>query len=443
MAELVGASSKTDQVRLLPLGTTRLLVVGLDDGHPTAETLRRAVAAGLRYLGRSAGDRPRHLAISLEIDQPEAIKATIEGALLGNYNFQPISQSAAAKAGLEQITLVVAETTTTVKRSLELGQVVAEAVIRTRDWVNQPPNLLYPASMAAIAEQLAQQYGLGYSVLDEQALNQQGYGGLLAVGGGSSRPPRLVQLTWSPRGAKSHVALIGKGITFDSGGINLKSFEGMSTMKCDMAGAAACLATIAAAAQLGLKVKVTAWLALAENLPSATAYRPSDVLTMHSGLTVENYNTDAEGRLVLADALSRASQDQPDLMIDIATLTGACAIALGKQTMGLFASDDVVADQLLDAAEAAGEGMWQLPITEDAEAVLASKVADLVSGGQREGGALVAAAFLRRFTAGLPWAHLDIAGVDFHSGEPRHHLAAGATGAGVRSLVALLAGIGE
>jgi leucyl aminopeptidase len=276
-------------------------------------------------------------------------------------------------------------------------------------------------------------------VLDETALSEGGYGGLMAVGGGSSRPPRLVRLSYSPKGAKFHLALVGKGITFDTGGLNLKPAEGMYAMKCDMAGAATVLGAVHAIAQLGLKIKVTAYGALAENMPSGSAYRPSDVLTMYGGKTVENGNSDAEGRLVMADALARANEDHPDLVVDVATLTGACVVALGNRTAGLMATDDATADLVLDAAEAAGEDIWQLPIPEEVRDKLDSKVADLRStAGDRWAGALVAAAFLREFVAdGTPWAHLDIAGPAFLDGKPYGYVAQGGTGAGVRTLIAL------
>ncbi|MDR1078490.1 MAG: leucyl aminopeptidase [Propionibacteriaceae bacterium] len=438
--ESVGAQATVGQVKIVPFASTRIVLAGLGAGRPTSERLRQAAGAALRALRGLDRQPVRQVVLSLGWDRPDDLKAIAEGALLGFHRYagQPGAQALPQTApALEKITLL-AEGNPLNQRSLELAQAVAEAVCATRDWVNQPPNQLYPAALAEIAQTVADRRRLNCRVLEPAALAEQGYGGLMAVGGGSQRGPRLVQLTWRPRGAKSHVALIGKGITFDSGGINLKPRESMATMRCDMAGAAACLATIAAVADLDLKVKVTAWLPLAENLPSGSAYRPSDVIQLYGGATVENYNTDAEGRLVLADALRRAAQDKPDLMVDIATLTGACIVALGNSTIGLMASDDVVADQVLDAAEAAGEPIWHLPITEEAERALRSTVADLKSGGPREGGALVAAAFLRRFTESIPWAHLDIAGPAFNEGEARGHIPAGGTGAGVRSLIALL-----
>ena len=236
-----------------------------------------------------------------------------------------------------------------------------------------------------------------------------------------------MRFSYAPRGAKVHLALVGKGITFDTGGLNLKPADGMYTMKCDMAGAAAVLAATHAIAEFGLKIKVTAYAALAENMPSGSAYRPSDVLTQYGGKTVENGNSDAEGRLVMADALARAGEDQPDLIIDVATLTGACVVALGERTGGLMTNDDDLADRVLDAAETAGEAFWQLPIPTEIRPKLESKVADLRStSNDRYGGALVAAAFLREFVAeGTPWAHLDIAGPAFFDGKPYGYVSPG------------------
>jgi leucyl aminopeptidase len=298
---------------------------------------------------------------------------------------------------------------------------------------------LYPESFAEQVRSLVRGSKIIVDVLDETGLSRGGYGGLLAVGGGSSRPPRLVRLSYSPRGARFHLALVGKGITFDTGGLNLKPAEGMYTMKYDMAGAATVLVAAHAIAQLGLKIRVTAYGALAENMPSGSAFRPSDVLTIYGGKTVENGNSDAEGRLVMADALARANEDHPDLVIDVATLTGACVVALGERTVGLMATDDATADLVLDAAETAGEDVWQLPIPKEIRSKLDSKVADLRSvGHDRWAGALVAAAFLREFVAeGTPWAHLDIAGPAFLDGKPYGYVASGGTGVGVRTLIAL------
>ena len=274
-------------------------------------------------------------------------------------------------------------------------------------------------------------------------------GSLLAVARGSANPPKLIVLKWNGApntgGAAKPFVLVGKGITFDTGGLNLKPSDGMITMKTDMAGAAAVIAAIAAIAELKLKIRVTAYAAMAENMPSGAAYRPSDVLTMYGGTTVENANSDAEGRLVMADALVRAGEDDPDLTVDIATLTGACIVALGDRVAGLMASDDETADVVLDAAEASGEDFWQLPIPEHIRQNLRSEVADLVSSGtSRYGGALTAAAFLQEFVRdGDRWAHLDIAGPSWNAGTAYDYVAKGGTGSGVRTLVALARRLAE
>ena len=392
----------------------------------------------------ASGRRPRwasgpiSVAVALGTSSTAEASAVAEGALLGSYRFTPVSTAAAAAGSIETITVVHAGST----RGVEVvgpAQTLARAVVQARDWVNTPANLLYPESFAALAAELVKGSAVSVDILDEKALSRGGYGGLLAVGGGSVRPPRLVRFSYAPRGAKVHLALVGKGITFDTGGLNLKPADGMYTMKCDMSGAAAVLAATHAIAESGLKIKVTAYAALAENMPSGSAYRPSDVLTQYGGKTVENGNSDAEGRLVMADALARAGEDQPDLIIDVATLTGACVVALGERTGGLMTNDDDLADRVLDAAENAGEAFWQLPLPAEIRPKLESKVADLRStSNDRYGGALVAATFLREFVAeGTPWAHLDIAGPAFFDGKPYGYVSPGGTGFGVRTLVAV------
>ncbi len=432
----LGAKSKIGSVTLLPKVGPRLVVVGIGDVDVTPEQVRRAIGNGIRALAALEPEAPLHVAISLDLAEPEVLKGAVEGAFLGAYAFAKIGSE--PKPLLKALTLVSSSTRQEAKDAVSTAVVVAAAVNQARDWVNMPANLLYPETFAVAASAVARQSKLGLEVLDEKALAKDGYGGILAVGGGSARPPRLVRLSYAPRGARNHIALVGKGITFDTGGVNLKPGDSMSTMKCDMAGAAAVIAATQAIAQLGLKVKVTAYAALAENMPSGSAWRPSDVLTMYGGTTVENYNSDAEGRIVMADALVRATGDQPDLVLDVATLTGACMVALGERTAGLLATDDSTADLVLDAAEAAGEAFWQLPITEEAKDVVTSKVADLRSGGKRWGGALSAAAFLSEFVGDeIPFAHLDIAGPAFNEHEPYDYVPAGGTGSAVRTLVAL------
>ncbi len=274
------------------------------------------------------------------------------------------------------------------------------------------------------------------TVLDEMRLAELGCGGILGVGAGSSAPPRLVELTYAPRGAKTHLALVGKGITFDSGGLTIKPAASMNEMKQDMAGAAAVIQATLAIAELGLPIKVSTFAPMAENMLSGDATRPGDVLTMYGGTTVEVQNTDAEGRLVLADALVRATEQKPDLILDVATLTGHMVVALGDKIAGVMGSPEVVA-RVVDASKSAGEVHWPMPIPEGMdERIRSSKVADLAQHDWiRWGGGLFAGAFLREFTAGLPWAHLDIAGPAFISGGASGHHTPGGTGWAVATLV--------
>lgn len=437
MAESLGAKSGAGKSRTLPAAGNgpRILVVGLGAGDPAPEDLRRAAGEGVSHAAGLAGDGSLSVAIAFATATVEQAQAVAEGAALGGYRYLPISSEPAKEPGVSAVTVVHP----TLVREVGQAAVIASAVATARDWVNMPANLLYPDTFAEEIRELVASSKATFEVLDDQALQAGGYGGLLAVGGGSSRPPRLVRLSYRPRGAACHLVLVGKGITFDTGGLNLKPADGMYTMKCDMAGAAAVIAATDAIARLGIKIKVTAYGALAENMPSDTAYRPSDVLTMYGGKTVENGNSDAEGRLVMADALVRGCEDQPDLIIDVATLTGACVVALGDRTTGLMTNDEETARQLLAAAAAAGEDMWQLPIPAETRGKLDSKVADLRSTGtDRYGGAMVAAAFLREFvTDGTPWAHLDIAGPAFYEGGGYGYVTPGGTGVGVRTLIAL------
>jgi leucyl aminopeptidase len=442
MATTLGAKAAHGSAGVLPAAGDgpRVITVGLGGDIPTPEDLRRAAGVGVRKAGSLASETSLSVAVSLGNDEPEAVQAIAEGALLGSYRYVPVSSSP-PPASVDAISVVCADAgrRPDLNTAVQTASTVSLAVATAREWVNIPPNLLYPESFAEEARTLAKDARIAVEVLDDKALARAGYGGILAVGGGSSRLPRLVRYSYAPRGATFHLALVGKGITFDSGGLNIKPADGMYTMKCDMAGAAVVLAATHAIARLGLKIKVTAYGALAENLPSDTAYRPSDVLTMYGGKTVENSNCDAEGRLVMADALVRAGEDGPNLIIDVATLTGACVVALGDRTGGLMSNDEETADRLLDAAESAGEDFWQLPIPREIRPKLDSLVADIRStSAERSGGALVAAAFLRDFVApDLPWAHLDIAGPAFHAGEAFGYVAPGGTGVGVRTLVAL------
>lgn len=438
LATDLGACPDDETVTVLPSAGQRLVVVGLGEPDVTPTRIRRAIANATRTIAALPGTEPVRLAVSLELGDPELLQAAGEAALLGAYAFSKVTRDP-KPARISSVDIVSSTVRTEAKDAVARAKVVADAVCLARDLVNIPPNLLYPEVFVTEARETLKGAKVTIEALDEKALEKGGYGGILAVGGGSSRKPRLLRIEYAPRGAATRLNLVGKGITFDSGGLDIKPAAGMLTMKCDMAGAAAVLAATNAIARLGLKVHVTTYAALAENLPSDTAYRPGDVLTMFDGQTVENINTDAEGRLVMADALARSCTDKPDLIVDVATLTAACVMALGSRCAGLMASDDETADLLLDAAEAAGEAFWQLPITDYARSELDSSVADMKSGTTaKAGGALVAAAFLQRFVAeGQAWAHLDIAGPAFNDGAAYDEIPSGGTGAAVRTLIAL------
>ncbi len=329
----------------------------------------------------------------------------------------------------------------TAKAAVSRAEVAAAAVALVRDLVNTPPRDLPPARFVEVTAAAAEAAGLTVTVWDEERLRSEGFGGIIGVGQGSSRPPRLLRVSYTPARPRATVALVGKGITFDSGGLSLKPAQAMEWMKSDMAGAAAVVATAIGAARLRLPVAVTAWAPLAENMPSGTAIRPSDVLTIYGGRTVEVLNTDAEGRLVLADALVRAAEDDPDLLLDVATLTGAQIVALGTRTSGVMGNDDGLRDAVCAAAATAGELLWPMPLPEELRKGLESKVADIsnVPGGERNAGMLVAATFLRDFVRdGLPWAHVDIAGPSFNNGKPWGYTPEGGTGVPVRTLLQLL-----
>ncbi|MEZ5128509.1 MAG: leucyl aminopeptidase [Micropruina glycogenica] len=438
LARSLGADTKPGTTVLLPgPDGQRVVVVGLGEIDVTPEQVRRAAGTAVRKAGELAGDQGVKVAVCLDVVEPEVIRGAAEGALLGSYRFVKVSGEQPS-AKVASITVVSSSAKPEAKRAIDAARIVATAVCLARDWVNTPANALYPETFADAARGAVKGTRIEVEVLDEKVLERGGYGGLMAVGGGSDRGPRLVRFDYAPRGARGHLALVGKGITFDTGGLNLKTADGMYTMKSDMAGAAAVLAATRAIAELGLKVRVTTYAAMAENMPSGTAYRPSDVLTMFGGTTVENVNSDAEGRLVMADALVRAGQDRPDLIVDVATLTGACMVALGERVAGLMTNADEAADRVLDAAESAGEAFWQLPIPEGTRSKLDSKVADLRSGGNRYGGALTAAAFLQTFVPDdILWAHLDIAGPAFNDEGPYDYVPTGGTGMAVRTLVAL------
>jgi leucyl aminopeptidase len=373
------------------------------------------------------------------VDGEADAAAIAEGILLGAYSFDEY-KTGDSKAPVEAATIVgpgvKAKAT---KDAVARAEIVAKAVNLARDWVNTPPRDLHPKAFADLSTRLVKGTKLSVDVLDEKALAKGGYGGLTGVGQGSANPPRLIRLSYRPARAKKHIALVGKGITFDTGGLSLKPSDSMKTMKCDMGGAAAVVATALAVAQLTPRVAVTAYAAMAENMPSGEAQRPSDVITIYGGKTVEVLNTDAEGRLVLADALVRAKEDEPDVIVDVATLTGAAIVALGTRVSGIMANDDEFAGQVHQAAQSAGEQMWPLPLPSDLREKLDSQIADIANIGDRQGGALQAGLFLKEFVDNdVTWAHLDIAGPAFNEGQPFGYTPKGATGAAVRTLVRVI-----
>jgi leucyl aminopeptidase len=438
----LGATGKADEVTKLPIAEAvraRIVVaVGLGkvtEAGPNAEAVRRAAGAAARALKGTAS-----AAFALPISGPAEAGAVAEGLLLGAYAFDQYKTGDNGKAPLEAATVVgPGVRAKAAKQAVERAEIVADSVNQARNWINIPPRDLPPKDFADSAVKYAKGVKLDIEVLDEKALAKAGYGGTVGVGQGSSRPPRLVRMAYQPARANKHVAIIGKGITFDSGGLSLKPTDAMVTMKSDMSGAAAVLAAVVAIAKLAPKVAVTAYAPLAENMPSGTAQRPSDVLTIYGGKTVEVLNTDAEGRLVLADALARASEDEPDLIVDVATLTGACVIALGTRVSGIMSNDAGVLERVHDASKRAGDQMWPLPLPEELREKLDSPVADIANIGERWGGALSAGVFLKEFVGdGIKWAHLDIAGPAYNDGSPYGYTPKGGTGAGVRTLVQIV-----
>nr|WSZ95661.1 leucyl aminopeptidase [Streptomyces sp. NBC_00857] len=449
--ETLGAAGGEGEVTKLPapsgLKAPVVLAVGLGAAPGKGETY------GSEALRRAAGVAARALpgvkkaAFALPVETSEGIAAVAEGALLGAYAFT-VYQGGEKKAKrgdrgpkqpLAEIVLLGTKPRDKAnKAAAERAIALTEELNRARDLVNTPPNDLTPESFAAVATAAGKDHGIKVQVLDEKALAKGGYGGILGVGKGSENPPRLVKLAYTHPDAKKTLALVGKGITYDSGGISLKPAGHNETMKCDMSGAAAVFAAVVTAARLGLRVNVTGWLALAENMPSGSATRPGDVLRMYSGKTVEVLNTDAEGRLVLADALTRASEENPDAIVDVATLTGAMMLALGNRTFGIMANDDAFRTSIHEIAEEVGEASWPMPLPADLRKGMDSPTADIANMGERMGGGLVAGLFLKEFVGeGITWAHLDIAGPAFHEGAPYGYTPKGGTGSSVRTLVKL------
>ena len=452
--EATGKADEVVRVVAVPgVKATSVVVTGLGDGTTRRSTyphaaLRSATGAALRSVRGK-----RSVAVALPTPDLESLAAVADGAYAGCYTYDKTAplgarrgtgtRAKAATNGNGPRVMVVSSAGQgkAAKDAVARGAVLGSARDWARDLVNTPPNYLFPQSFADNVRKrvAASTAKVSVSVLDEKALVKGGFGGIVGVGQGSVNPPRIVTMSYAPSSPQASVALVGKGITFDSGGLNIKPATGMVTMKCDMAGAAAVAATVLAAAELGLPVAVTGYLCLAENMPGGTAQRPSDVVVMRNGTSVEILDTDAEGRMVLGDGLCLASEKHPDWIVDIATLTGAQVVALGTDIAGVMANDDAFRGRVVDAAGAAGEGAWPMPLPVELRAKLDTPTADIAHKGDRDGGMLTAGLFLKEFVGeGIPWAHVDIAGPAFNAKGPKGHHPKGGTGFGVGTLLTLV-----
>jgi leucyl aminopeptidase len=446
LRQVGSTGAKDGLVRLpAPAGTSIPLAVAGLGSTVDAASLRYAAGSALRQLaGQST------VAIAIATRSADELQALAEGAALGAYTFLDYRSASLGdhKPAVENVVVHhtgehVADGSDEASHVTAHATAVAEAVSTVKNLVNTPPSDLYPETLAAAAVEAAAGLPIDVTVWDEEQLVADGFGGIMGVGQGSTRPPRLVKLSYSPAGAAKHLALVGKGITFDTGGLSLKPAGSMIGMKYDMAGAASVLAVIIAAARLELPVRLTSWMCIAENMPSGQAMRPDDILTIRGGTTVEINNTDAEGRLVLADGLVAASEEFPDAIVDIATLTGAQQVALGNRYSGLMGDDAFVA-QVKAAADAVDEPMWPMPFAEELRKKLNSPIADLQNAklGQTAGGMLLAGAFLREFigdtedgSGSIPWTHIDTAGPSNNTDAAYGFTGGGPTASGVRTLL--------
>ena len=441
----LGATGKVDEVTKVSFSAPRLILFtgfGTTAVSYSHETLRRAAGAATRALiGHGQAD------FALPITNIEEFAAVAEGIALGAYEFNEFrgSSKAEQKSPLKSATVVSSlGSTASIKTALKRAEVLGQYVGITRDLINTPPSHLTPITFTAQMKKIALSLGIKVEVLNEVQLKAKGYGGISSVGQGSANPPRLLHITYVPAKHKKRLAFVGKGITFDSGGYNLKGVVGMSDMKSDMSGAAAVVAATFAIATLKLPVAIDAYACLAENMISGEATRPSDIITILGGTTIEVLNPDAEGRLVLADGLVRAVQDGVrngglDGLVDVATLTGAQVIALGTRTSAVMTNNEEFRTLFLEATGISGESFWPMPLPEDLKETLQSASADMVNSNpaNRNGGMLVAGLFLKEFVPShVPWLHLDIAGPAL-THEAHGYTPVGGTGVTVRSLVAL------
>jgi leucyl aminopeptidase len=388
------------------------------------DTVRKAAAAAIKKLG----ERPV-IASLLHRGHASGVAPAVEGYLLASYAFTNY-KSDPRPGKVERLMFLGAAAD-----DIERGVAMAEATSLARDLVNEPAGTLNPQALATRAQEVADVNDLECAVLDEVELEERGFGGILGVGKGSASPPRLIRLHYTSGNAAGQLVLVGKGVTFDSGGLSLKSASSMEDMKTDMAGGAAVIGAMSVLRRLGTKVDATAFVPAVENMPSGTAIKPGDVIKHYGGRTTEVNNTDAEGRLILGDALALASEEKPDAIVDVATLTGSILVALGKKSVGLFSNDDGLSKELEEAAIVSGERMWRMPLYDDYLKELDSEVADCKNAGQRYGGSIVAALFLKQFVGrGLRWAHLDIAGAA-RADSDYDEMTKGGTGVATRTLI--------
>lgn len=442
--DALGFSAQAGQTATVPsspgANSTLTIYVGIAD-DADHEALRIAASRGIRAAGRA-----KSLAIDLGELDDEQLTAVTESVIYSSYRFdrykskpsdEDSEQADKKPTQLEKVSIISPRSRqAAAKAALARGITLGEAVTLARDWVNVPGRDLRPPEFASQIKSAVPK-AVSVTVYDEKRLAKDGCGGILSVGQGSEAPPRIAKLEYKPAKSDTHLALVGKGITFDSGGLSIKTGVGMQTMKCDMAGAAAVVAAIKAIAELELPIKVTAFACLAENMPSGSATRPGDVVTMRNKKTVEILNTDAEGRMVLGDGLSLAAETKPDYIVDLATLTGAAMAALGTKTAAIFGNNNDFEQVVEQASATAGEATWRLPITEEiTKQLTASNIADLRQIGTKSyGGALFAAAFLEAFVDDITWSHIDIAGPSFNDSGAYDYTPTGGTGYGVRTIV--------
>jgi leucyl aminopeptidase len=439
-----GSKGKRGEYLLVPntgtdaVAATAILLLGVgarDRANPDA--CRRAIGRVAPKLATRKSVATTLPQIAGAADAADAVQATVEGMLLGAYRFDRYKSKAdgdVRRLGKVTILGTAKADAKAAKDAMKRGQIVAESQAWARDLVNTPALDLPPAELAKQAQAMAKQVGLTCKIWTEAELRKGGFGGVLGVGQGSTRPPRLIELRYAGGGGSKPIALTGKGIAFDSGGLSIKDAQGMEAMKSDMGGAASILGAMRAIALLKPKANVIAAIPCAENMPSGSAIRPGDVLRHRGGKTSEVLNTDAEGRLVLADALAYLAEKKPRAIIDTATLTGACMVALGTDLWGVMGNDRRLIADVLAAGEAVGEPGWELPMHEPYRTLIDSELADVKNVGKRFGGAITAAMFLREFVGAVPWAHMDIAGPAF-SERAGDYWPKGATGSPVRTLV--------